>query len=160
MSNISAKVLHSNQLLPFQLPQTKDVKIPYRSTYLPDHPTVQGIAELEDEMRLYKLGGKTGFTGGILNGVREADLHGWTEDAQGRLGFFRGKANLIMPFACTTFGDPGDSGSFVIDGEGRFAGLYFGGDQSRGTGLFIEAKDLFEDIKHVTGARDVRIPEE
>lgn len=136
------------------------MKTPYRLDYLPDHPTVQGIAELKDEMRLYKLGRRTGFTGGMLNGIKEADLHGWTEDAQGSLRFFQGKANLITPLECATFGDPGDSGSFVIDGDGCFAGLYFGGDQDRGTGLFIEAKDLFEDIKYITGARDVRVPSE
>lgn len=130
----------------------------YRIRYSPASRTVQGIAALKDEMRLFKYGRRTGFTGGRLNGIQQSDIHGWFENENGKLEFYQGKAYTIVPEGVTPFGDPGDSGSFVVDEEGRFAGLYFGGDMGRGTGLFIEAKELFQDIMYITGATDVRVP--
>lgn len=69
----------------------------------------------------------------------------------------KGRVHLVVPLH-SVFGDPGDSGSFVMSVTGKFVGLYMGGDRDRGTGLFIAAKDLFEDIKLITGAINVRVP--
>jgi hypothetical protein len=121
---------------------------------------MQGVVSLEDEMRLFKLGRRTGFTAGTLNGVREADVHRRRKTDQGDWESVKGKSLVVVPKSCVIFGDPGDSGSFVVDGDGQFAGLYCGGDGQRGTGLFIEATDLFDDIKLITGASDVRVPAE
>src|SRR5690606_159840 len=110
-------------------------------------------------MRLFKYGRRTGFTGGRLNGLQQCDIQGRDQQERGKLEFYRGKANTIVPEGVTPFGDSGDSGSFVVDEEGRFAGLYFGGYMGRGTGLFVEAKDLFQDIMYITGATGVRVPE-
>ncbi|KAK2759030.1 hypothetical protein FQN54_003129 [Arachnomyces sp. PD_36] len=147
-------------ILTTQLPRKTDVNNAYRLFYTPAHPTMREVATLDDDMPLYKLGRRTGFTGGALNGIRESDIHGWSRDSQGVERFYRGKAHLVVCRECQAFGDLGDSGSFVVDEVGRFAGLYLGGDTEKGTGLFTVAEDLFEDIKQITGATDVRAPTE
>jgi hypothetical protein len=109
-------------------------------------------------MQLFKVGRRTGFTEGRLNGPKAADVHSWFTDADGQVEHVKGTVFDVIAEGCPTFGDPGDSGSFVVDGSGRLVGLYLGGDSHRGTGLFIGVEALFEDIKLVTGAERVSLP--
>ncbi|DAA74622.1 TPA_exp: Uncharacterized protein A8136_3160 [Trichophyton benhamiae CBS 112371] len=93
------------------------------------------------------------------NSVNEGDrvFKGWVTNAQGQREYVQGTASVILPWKCDTFGDPGESGSFVMDHEAKFIGLHVGGDRDRNIGFVIEAQDLFEDIKEVTKSRDIRI---
>ncbi|EDN07664.1 predicted protein [Histoplasma mississippiense (nom. inval.)] len=52
----------------------------------------------------------------------------------------------------------GDSGSFIFDVETKFVGLLFAGNMETGVGYFTPAAILFEDIKAMTGALEVRLP--
>lgn len=140
-----------------EIPQENDVDIKYRKAYAPDSIFMQGVAPVEEDMRLVKIGRRTGFTEGQLDGIRLADIQSWVQ-VDGVWSSAKGRVHLVAPLHKSVFGDPGDSGSFVMSMAGSFVGLYMGGDRDRGTGLFIAAKDLFEDIKRITGATDVRVP--
>ncbi|KAF3480734.1 uncharacterized protein GIQ15_06081 [Arthroderma uncinatum] len=140
-----------------EIPPDGGVSPDFFTTYCPPQPIMSGTTSVAEGNHVFKIGRRTGFTAGIVNGIKLCDLQGWVTNSQGQKECVRGTALLILPHACETFGDPGDSGSFVMDGQGRFVGLYFGGDRERNAGLVTEAPNLFEDIKKVTGCRDVRI---
>lgn len=55
------------------------------------------------------------------------------------------------------FAEPGDAGSFIYTQTGEVVGLLVGGWERTSVGVFQPISDLFEDIKAVTGAVDVRI---
>ena len=56
-------------------------------------------------------------------------------------------------------GEGGDSGAFVLDQSGAFVGLCFGGSEAMGISFFTAAQDLFDDIKIITGAVEVGLPD-
>ncbi|KAM5430396.1 hypothetical protein McanMca71_005692 [Microsporum canis] len=144
-----------------KLPTIDDVPKSCRAAYLPTSKVLQDAIPLKaGEMGVCKIGRTTGFSEGRLGEIRETDIQCWVKDEDGHWDKTRGMAYLIHRRApSVTFGEPGDSGSFVFSLDGSFVGLYLGGDRDAGTGLFMEASDLFEDIKLITGARDVRIPQ-
>ncbi|KAF3492237.1 uncharacterized protein GIQ15_01754 [Arthroderma uncinatum] len=109
---------------------------------------------------LMKEGHRTGQTTGIVDAIREADIQFWIPNKLGTLISYTGKAYLITPVSDRTFGNFGDSGSFMVGSKGSLAGLYVGGDRHNGIGLFTKTSDLFEDIKEVTRARSIRVPGE
>lgn len=126
--------------------------------YNPQNSLLRGIASLEDDMYLFKVGRTTGFTKGCLNGEKLADIQSWYRNKDGQMDKIRSKAYLITPYRDGIYGDPGDYGSFVFNGSGEFAGLYVGGDSYQSTGLMIAASDLFSDIQDITGAKSISIP--
>ncbi|KAM5474817.1 hypothetical protein MferCBS49748_000224 [Microsporum ferrugineum] len=141
-----------------EIPTTKTVNPKYAGEYGVSTPVMSGTASAEEDAIVFKTGRTTGFTAGTVNGIKLSDLQGWTTNAQGEREFIRGTAVVVSPFDCNIpFGAPGDSGSFVMNREGKFVGLYVGGDYKNNISLFIEAQCLFEDIKRVTNCRDVRI---
>ncbi|EZF45579.1 hypothetical protein H112_01314 [Trichophyton rubrum D6] len=103
---------------------------------------------------------RTGFTEGRLGALHVTDLQSWSKNPDGSWNKVRGSLHEIFPVAPRgTFGDPpGDSGDIMMDRNGSFVGLYVGGFLESGTGYFMEAKDLFEDIRAITGATDVKVP--
>ncbi|EZF26665.1 hypothetical protein H103_01209 [Trichophyton rubrum CBS 288.86] len=139
-----------------EIPPDGTVSSKYR-VYTPPQPIMTGTSSVDEGDRVFKVGRKTGFTGGTVNGIRLSDLQGWVINAQGQREYVQGTATVILPWKCDTFGDPEDSGSFVMNNEAKFIGLYVGGDRDRNIGLVIETQGLFEDIKEVTKCRDVRI---
>jgi hypothetical protein len=139
--------------------QLEDVSVKLRNIYAPDK-VVSEVIEPEADMPVFKLGKRTGFTHGLMNGTRPTDIQSWHQTRDGSWTKIRGYAWEVVPVNPDAFfGRPGDSGSFVLDNLGQFVGLYLGGDFKRGTGLFMEAKDLFADIKYVTGAAKVTVPQ-
>ncbi|EZG20498.1 hypothetical protein H107_01363 [Trichophyton rubrum CBS 202.88] len=109
---------------------------------------------------LKEIGSRTGFTEGRLGALHVTDLQSWSKNPDGSWNKVRGSLHEIFPVAPRgTFGDPpGDSGDIMMDRNGSFVGLYVGGFLESGTGYFMEAKDLFEDIRAITGATDVKVP--
>lgn len=57
----------------------------------------------------------------------------------------------------TDFAKYGDSGSWVYTLGGEPAGMLKGGDEAHGTGTMSLMPDIFDDIKSVTGAINVRV---
>ena len=110
-------------------------------------------------MPLFKVGRRTGFTEGRLNGPKTADVHSWFTDVDGQVQHVKGTVFEVTAVDCPTFGDFGDSGSFVLDASGQLVGLSVGGGSQLGTGLFVGVEDLFEDIKLITGAKRVSLPQ-
>jgi hypothetical protein len=81
--------------------------------------------------------------------MKEVDLQSWFQDEDGSWKSVKVVAQVVSPeggLQVSAFGQAGDSGSFVFDKGGRFAGLYMGGNAGEGTGYVMAADDLFEDI--------------
>ncbi|KAM5458288.1 hypothetical protein MaudCBS49596_000201 [Microsporum audouinii] len=141
-----------------EIPANDAVNPKYRAKYVPSAPVMSGTASVDEHDLVFKIGRTTGFTGGRVNGIKLSDLQGWTTNAQGEREYVQGTAVVVGSLNHNIpFGEPGDSGSFVMNSDGQFVGLYIGGDVDNQTGLFIEAQCLFEDIKRVTNCRNVRI---
>lgn len=121
---------------------------------------VPGVASIEPDMEVFKIGRSTGFTAGRLGGIESSTLHSWVQDEMGAwVEEVESKTYTIFTNKKFNyeFGTRGDYGSFVLDSYGNFAGLYFGGTTDlRGVGFFTSADDLIMDIKRVTEAKDVR----
>lgn len=56
------------------------------------------------------------------------------------------------------FAEPGDSGSLIYTNAGKVVGMLVGGNERLPTWTFSPIEDVFEDIKTVTRAEDVRLP--
>ncbi|KAJ5195372.1 uncharacterized protein N7498_008810 [Penicillium cinerascens] len=78
---------------------------------------------------------------GVLGGPRETVTHEWTI-----------KSTNNQPFA-----EHGDSGAFVYGAQGQVVGILFGGIPTLDVAFMSDIRDVFKDIKEVTGAEDVRI---
>ncbi|EFR01132.1 hypothetical protein MGYG_04137 [Nannizzia gypsea CBS 118893] len=141
------------------IPQMSDHCLPeiVKPLYDPDETYISGTAAITDGMVVFKKGNRTGFTAGQLNGTKTTTLQHWIQSKEGEWTAIRGQAYSVAPNGCPAFGDAGDSGSLVIDCDGKLAGLYLGGDRDNGWGLFIGWEDLFNDIKLMTGS-NVRVP--
>ncbi|WEW57328.1 hypothetical protein PRK78_002793 [Emydomyces testavorans] len=141
-----------------QLPDPTTLPQKYlSSSFTASEEYIPGMAELAEDMDLFKIGRSTGFTAGRLNGVKTTTLHSWTRNEKGQMEEKLSEAYCVVPDSAfnSVFGTAGDSGSFVLDNRGCFVGLYFGGSTD-GTGYFSGATELIHDIKMVTGACDVR----
>lgn len=57
------------------------------------------------------------------------------------------------------FAEPGDTGAFVFTGLGGVVGLLWGGAERNDTGYVTPIEAIFDDIKRVTGAVEIRIPD-
>lgn len=55
------------------------------------------------------------------------------------------------------FSEQGDSGAFIFDNRRQVIGLLFAGCDEKNATYFTHILDVFDDIKAVTGAVDVRI---
>lgn len=144
-----------------EIPSAEEIPRSRRERYRPDGTVLQAATYLEADMHLCKIGRRTGFTEGRLGALHVADLQSWSKNQDGSWTKARGSLHEIFPVAPPeTFGDPGDSGAIIMDRNGSFVGLYVGGCIETGTSYFMEASDLFHDIKDITGAIDVRIPQD
>lgn len=105
---------------------------------------------------LFKSGRSTGFTKGMYSGLRQVviakglDLHG--EEAS--LPTFE---HAIARWSYRPIAESGDSGAFVYTFTGEVVGLLVGSWERMDVAVFQYIFDVFEDIKMVTGAVDVRI---
>ncbi|KAK2867961.1 hypothetical protein FQN49_003295 [Arthroderma sp. PD_2] len=147
----------SDRISENEIPRAKDVPGSRKRAYNANSGVLDTTADLGSNMTVCKAGRSTGFTEGRLGALQYTDLQIWFK-GKDEWRKVKGLLREIFPVAPRVFADAGDSGSFVMDRHGAFVGLYVGGATSTGTGLFLEAKDLFNDIKAITGAKDVRIP--
>lgn len=57
----------------------------------------------------------------------------------------------------SSFAEKGDSGSWIYTPSGDVVGVLNSGDESKYTGTMTLMSDIFDDIKSITGATNVRI---
>ncbi|KAK2755075.1 hypothetical protein FQN54_006604 [Arachnomyces sp. PD_36] len=128
------------------------------SSFRRAQPTVGGHTRIELGLGLFKIGRSTGFTVGFFNGVQQTALCSRTRDEKENWKPVVSRAYCVVPnlWISPTFGN-GDSGSVVLDREGKFAGIFIGGGSDTHVGYFTGAEDVIDDIKRVTGATNVSL---
>ncbi|EER42729.1 conserved hypothetical protein [Histoplasma capsulatum H143] len=107
---------------------------------------------------LYKIGRRTNFTSGRYQGLHSVHLESWKTDKNGKKTVVVTEEEAVTRKNGLQFCAQGDSGSFIFDVEMKFVGLLFAGNMETGVGYFTPAAILFEDIKAMTGALEVRLP--
>ena len=105
---------------------------------------------------LFKLGRTTNFTAGSYNGLPSLHLNSTTKD--GNVIPIVTEEWAICP-TDTRFCEKGDAGSFIFEDSPHFIGLLFAGNQDTDVAYFTPQDILFDDIKFMTGASHVRLPE-
>lgn len=109
--------------------------------------------------RLHKTGRTTQLTTGEYGGVvqamiaRELGPHG---QLQTKITYEH-TVVVVDTYSASPFSEPGDSGSFVYDRGGGVIGLLLGGWERKNSTYFTPIENIFDDIKDVTGAVEVRI---
>ncbi|KAL4912364.1 hypothetical protein BDW62DRAFT_24456 [Aspergillus aurantiobrunneus] len=103
---------------------------------------------------LYKMGRATGFTVGKYGGLKSAAVArrivgGEEREVATWEHCFTSPGKYII--------NKGDSGSFVFTTTGYVVGMLFGGANSGDIGYFTCTRDLLDDIRLITGAKQVRI---
>ena len=108
-----------------------------------------------------KVGRATGTTFGNFQKMLQTDtLHSWTQKETGEWEEVTTlECAVLTPYGSEPFGRAGDSGSFVFSTEGEMIGLYFGGNDHTGLSYFTRIQDVFDDIKKITQAKEVTLPE-
>lgn len=105
-------------------------------------------------LHLFKCGRTTGYTKGVYNGLKT--VHLTHAVINGEL-----VPQPTLEHTVTNQGDPfalrGDSGALVIDSQARVVGLHWGGLDSGSVAYFTHIEDVLEDIKRVTGAKEIRM---
>ena len=115
---------------------------------------------MEEDLDMYKVGRTTGFTRSHYNGRIKSTISSWVRSADNQLSFVTGHDSSVSSnYRSVDFGAGGDSGSFIMDQTGAFVGLYWAGNTYSNMGYFMEARDLFEDIRRITGAVEVKLPQ-
>ena len=155
------------------MPQDYGCRLPY--TPLPELP-IQEFGKIEKGQWYFKIGRTTGITTGVCNGTatkfRLADepkhvIHNKAGEVDAtvkmdnntveELVIVNSKFSIFSPSTQKTFCSPGDSGSLLIDAEGRVAGLVYGAmtgqcgpfkDESQyvQTGLATDIRDVLASI--------------
>ncbi|KXG53650.1 uncharacterized protein PGRI_007000 [Penicillium griseofulvum] len=107
---------------------------------------------------LYKSGRSTGETTSVYHGLGSVTLDR-IESKDGARYY------PVITWVCKTsnaessfpFAVRGDSGAWITRVDGKVFGILTGGDERQGTTLFCRINDVFDDIKDITGAVDIRI---
>lgn len=114
--------------------------------------------KIPHDSSLYKIGRRTNFTAGRYQALRSVHLQSWKIDDKGKKIVVVTEEETVAPKKGLRFSAEGDSGSFIFDEETKFVGLLFAGNMDTGVSYFTPSTILFEDIKAMTGALDVRVP--
>ncbi|KAJ9265169.1 hypothetical protein DTO212C5_6843 [Paecilomyces variotii] len=104
---------------------------------------------------VFKAGRSTGYTQGTYNGLESAVIA--DKIVNGQTVRTRTLEHAVCGRHGQWFGDRGDSGSFVFTYSGTVIGMIFGGNTDRAISYFTHIFDIFNDIKKITGASNVRI---
>ncbi|KAJ5854876.1 hypothetical protein N7534_007419 [Penicillium rubens] len=132
----------------------------FQYSKMPTNPPYHGgsFIDARDELKLYKSGRSTGMTTSAYHGLESVKLD--------RLKSKKGAGyDLVITWINTiatsddsySFAEGGDSGSWITRVDGKVFGILAGGDERLGTTYFCRINDVFDDIKDITGAAEVRI---
>ncbi|KAI9803894.1 MAG: hypothetical protein M1825_001774 [Sarcosagium campestre] len=139
--------------------------IPIFSPLEPNVTTVANIQETLDSQypHVFKSGRSSGLTQGILNGIKSHTFDQWGYRAADGQNVEVIRRDMVVTSnalrGAMAFAIPGDSGAFVYNRLGHFIGMAIGGNSHSNTTSVTCARDLFDDIKKITGARAVRLAE-
>ena len=128
------------------------------------NPPVKHFRALEDGLRVAKYGRTTKATLGTVSAAKTKILIRELEVNMGGRTFYNPENALAVeewavtaPMGSQGFCKPGDSGSWVVDEEGVLVGLLFGDIGLLGQVLVTDIKDVFADIKALTGMKEIAI---
>ena len=108
--------------------------------------------------RVFKTGRSTELTEGFYNELKDVRILRLEDPTQpGRYRIVTTAEHAICSHR-KAFAEPGDSGSFIYTRPSFVVGMLHGGLQRSDTWYFSSILDVFEDIKAVTHAREVRLP--
>ena len=144
-----------------KLPSVENVerKFTEKIGYLPADEVVTGPAPISDDIDVFKWGRTTHLTRGRYRGSERSEIKSWTRDSDGNKVETAGPESVIVGMGYgTIFSRGGDSGAFVVDRFGSLVGLTWAGNDNTGVTYVMQVDDLFEDIKSMTGAIEVRLP--
>lgn len=128
---------------------------------------LDGFEDLISEQTAYKIGRSTGLTAGKVSSgwsrMRDPSTRVWaTElkpDSEGtRNRLSASSVRVIIPFGSDRFAGPGDSGSVVFNISGAMQGMLVASSHSGHEAYVTPVSDLLEDIKALTGAKEVSFP--
>ncbi|KAE8310098.1 hypothetical protein BDV41DRAFT_579904 [Aspergillus transmontanensis] len=102
--------------------------------------------------RLYKIGRKTGLTYGVYNGLKTAVFDDKENNSETWVHTITGLRDTVASF--------GDSGALFFTRTGDVAGMCTGGSVRGGLVYFTHIHDLVDDIKQVTGVKDIRLKQD
>lgn len=123
----------------------------------PPDPSSPYDSSLDDDS--FKVGRRTGFTRGQHDmATCVSTLKSWLEGDAGNLVFHPSSDRYVVSGKEAMYAKPGDSGAFAVDSEGQLMGMIWGGCNFTGNAFFTAMEDIITDIKHMTGAVDVRLP--
>ena len=139
--------------------QSVEGKFTEKNGYLPVDEVVAGPVPISDEIDVFKWGRTTHLTRGRYRGSEQSETKLWARDAQGnKVECIRPDSVVVGMGYDTIFSRGGDAGAFVVDRFGSLVGLVWGANDNTGVTYVMQVDDLFEDIKRMTGAIEVRLP--
>lgn len=110
----------------------------------------------EELQTLIKSGRSTRVTEGIYGGLRPIRITN-ERGPNGEEFTLETEEHSVTPSDGGPFAEPGDSGSLVFNSGGDVVGILVAGGMRVNVAYFQHIKDVFEDIKDVTGAMDIRL---
>ncbi|KAJ5835364.1 hypothetical protein N7447_001390 [Penicillium robsamsonii] len=126
----------------------------------PTNPRYYGgsIGNVLDGLNLYKSGRSTAMTASVYHGLESVELERLkSKKGPGYILGITWVSKMATPENSFPFAEHGDSGAWITRMDGKVFGILTGGDERQGTTYFSRINDVFDDIKDVTGAVEVRI---
>lgn len=127
---------------------------------MPTNPPYHGgsILDVRDGSKLYKSGRSTSMTASVYHGLESVKL----DRLQSKKGLgYHLVITWVYKIATSEnslpFAEHGDSGAWITRVDGKVFGILTGGDERQDTTYFCRINDVFDDIKDITGAVEVRI---
>ena len=105
---------------------------------------------------LFKAGRSTAYSSGYYSELKTA-LITETRDEYGNTVPKKTLEHAITGYHGQRFASEGDSGALVFNQHEMVVGMVFGGSKRQSVSFMTHITDVFEDIKRVTGASDVRM---
>ena len=114
-----------------------------------DFLTPHTFGQMKEGITVVKRGIQTGTTFGTVS-----KLENWEDRTKDEGGPFK----YWGVWNDQGFAEQGDSGSFVLDGDGRVVGILFGGGSNGKQGLVADINVVLRDLLTKSGATAVRLP--
>lgn len=110
----------------------------------------------ETDTTVFKVGRSTTYIAGYYSSLKDARIS-QVSNAAGVLVMKATLEHSVTGMSGKHFSDLGDSGAMVFQGSGALVGMLCDGCIEHPISYISLAEDLFDDIKRVTGATDVRV---